>query len=191
MNDEHQPATIGSVLATLMGARKIKSAGALQRACGVPQPTISRILNGSTADPESSTVRTLADFFGVTEAQMRGIDKIDDALATGAVLREGEPAVSYSAESAKPTYDEAMTLLSRFGVLRRSARERLLEQAGDLATMPANDVPLYSHETIARALQAALFPNAAASTLAQKNAEDRIDQIMRLIEALHKNRKNL
>lgn len=63
---------IANVLATLMASKQIPSANALARETKLPQPTISRILNGSTKDPESATVRILADFFGVSEAQMRG-----------------------------------------------------------------------------------------------------------------------
>lgn len=67
---------IARSLATLMERVQISSATALSKLTKLPQPTISRILNGSTKDPETPTVRILADFFGVTEAQMRGIDPL-------------------------------------------------------------------------------------------------------------------
>ncbi len=40
----------------------------------VPQPTIFRILSGESKDPRHSTVKPLADFFGITVAQLRGDD---------------------------------------------------------------------------------------------------------------------
>lgn len=43
---------------------------------GVPQPTIHRILTGTSKDPKSLTVQRLAEFFGVTEAQLRGYETL-------------------------------------------------------------------------------------------------------------------
>lgn len=45
----------------------------------VPQPTIHRILIGESKDPRHSTVKPLADFFGVTVAQLRGDEPMQDA----------------------------------------------------------------------------------------------------------------
>lgn len=45
---------------------------ALSERTGVPQPTISRIRKGKHQDPERETVERLANYFGVTAAQMRG-----------------------------------------------------------------------------------------------------------------------
>lgn len=39
---------------------------------GIPQPTIHRILTGTSKDPKSLTIRRLAEFFGITDAQLRG-----------------------------------------------------------------------------------------------------------------------
>lgn len=44
---------------------------ALARATGVPQPTVHRLLNSDTHDPRDSTLRPLADYFGVTVEQLR------------------------------------------------------------------------------------------------------------------------
>lgn len=44
---------------------------ALARATGVPQPTIHRLLNANTLDPRDSTLRPLAEHFGVTVEQLR------------------------------------------------------------------------------------------------------------------------
>lgn len=45
----------------------------LARKTGIPQPTLHKILSGKTGDPRASTLKSLADFFGVTI----------DALLTG------------------------------------------------------------------------------------------------------------
>jgi phage repressor protein C with HTH and peptisase S24 domain len=46
----------------------------LQRATGVPQPTIHRILTGESNDPRTKTLQPLADYFGVSIADMRNCD---------------------------------------------------------------------------------------------------------------------
>lgn len=38
----------------------------LARATGVPQPTVHRILEGTSKDPRSATLQPIADYFGVT-----------------------------------------------------------------------------------------------------------------------------
>ncbi|MGP9765849.1 S24 family peptidase [Halomonas sp. AOP13-D3-9] len=43
---------------------------------GVPQPTIHRILTGTSKDPKSFTIWRLAEFFGITEAQLRGYEPL-------------------------------------------------------------------------------------------------------------------
>lgn len=53
---------------------------------GVPQPTIHRILSGSSKDPKSRTILRLAEFFGVTDSQLRGYAPLPDQFAVG----EGE-----------------------------------------------------------------------------------------------------
>lgn len=47
---------------------------------GVPQPTIHRILTGTSKDPKSHTIRRLAKFFGITEAQLRGSATLPNQL---------------------------------------------------------------------------------------------------------------
>ncbi len=81
---------IAAVLAELMRARGIKSATALSKLTAIPQPTISRILNGTTSDPEDSTVSALATHFGVSKAQLRGEEAGTLFQGTeGAVLEPG------------------------------------------------------------------------------------------------------
>lgn len=52
---------------------------------GIPQPTINRITRGQSRDPRDSTVKPLADFFGVTvEALRRGnLDEQSSQIAHG------------------------------------------------------------------------------------------------------------
>lgn len=47
---------------------------ALAEITKVPQPTIFRILNGDSADPRTSTVRPLAEYFGVSVSDIRDRD---------------------------------------------------------------------------------------------------------------------
>jgi phage repressor protein C with HTH and peptisase S24 domain len=46
----------------------------LQRATGVPQPTIHRILTGESTDPRTKTLQPLADYFRVSVADLRDRD---------------------------------------------------------------------------------------------------------------------
>jgi len=46
----------------------------LQRATGVPQPTIHRILSGESTDPRTKTLQPLADYFRVSVADLRDRD---------------------------------------------------------------------------------------------------------------------
>lgn len=63
--------TLGSIddltntLRRLMDERNITEAE-LARRTNIPQPTLHKILSGKTGDPRASTLKALADFFGVT-----------------------------------------------------------------------------------------------------------------------------
>lgn len=67
------PTLIGRNLEWLMAARKTNPYD-LQRATGVPQPTIHRILTGESSDPRTKTLEPLAEYFGVTVAELRDRD---------------------------------------------------------------------------------------------------------------------
>lgn len=60
------------------------------------QPTIQRILDGSSKDPKTDTIAPLASFFGLTVAQLRGQDSIPGLNELGclpdpiATLADGE-----------------------------------------------------------------------------------------------------
>jgi transcriptional regulator with XRE-family HTH domain len=56
---------IGSRLDLAMIEAGVESQAALARASGVPQPTINRILKGSSKGPEAATVRKLAQALNV------------------------------------------------------------------------------------------------------------------------------
>lgn len=72
MNTADTPRNIAEVLTYLTeGGRRI-SDNALARAVDLPQPTITRIRNGTTAEPRSDAVEKLAAHFGLSAAQMRG-----------------------------------------------------------------------------------------------------------------------
>lgn len=55
-------------------AKKRTNPYELQRATGVPQPTIHRILSGESNDPRTKTLQPLAEYFGVSVAEMRDSD---------------------------------------------------------------------------------------------------------------------
>lgn len=57
----------------------------LQRATGVPQPTIHRILTGESSDPRSQTLQPLADFFKITVSDLR-----DSEFSVDGIKDDGE-----------------------------------------------------------------------------------------------------
>jgi SOS-response transcriptional repressor LexA len=70
-------------------AKKRTNPYELQRATGVPQPTIHRILSGESNDPRTKTLQPLADFFGVTVAEMRDSDLANASAAGTDGLKPG------------------------------------------------------------------------------------------------------
>lgn len=72
---------VKDILAELMAAEvdsrgKALSANQLALKSGIPQPTITRILNGESLDPDTATLRPLAEYFSVTVGQLRGEEPI-------------------------------------------------------------------------------------------------------------------
>jgi hypothetical protein len=55
----------------------------------VPQPTIHRILVGESKDPKSSTVKKLADYWGLTVAQLRGEEPLPPNFKGKSTWRAG------------------------------------------------------------------------------------------------------
>lgn len=63
------------VLRELMQAKRINQRE-LSEATGIPQSTISRILNRKILEPTEPQIKPLADFFGITPGQLRGYDPL-------------------------------------------------------------------------------------------------------------------
>ena len=60
---------ISQQLARLMRENGVSQSG-LSRGCGVPHPTINRILNEKTKEPRRESVVRIANFFGVDPESM-------------------------------------------------------------------------------------------------------------------------
>ena len=63
--------TVSQVLLMLMNRAGLTDNELADRT-GIPQPTISRIRNGDSRDPRDSTLRPLAQYFGLSVSQLRG-----------------------------------------------------------------------------------------------------------------------
>jgi phage repressor protein C with HTH and peptisase S24 domain len=74
----------------------------LQRATGVPQPTIHRILTGESSDPRTKTLQPLADFFQGSLADLRERDLAGDNPLEG--LRAGSVGRVEAAASNDPRF---------------------------------------------------------------------------------------
>ena len=70
-----QKKTIHTILADLLAQANIKPTELAART-GVPQSTISRILNRKILAPKDEPVRKLANYFGVTTDQLRGFQPL-------------------------------------------------------------------------------------------------------------------
>lgn len=88
----------------------------------VPQPTINRILSGESKDPRHSTVKPLADFFGITVAQLRGDEPLPDlasievtAAQTGTLVPEGASIAVY--DSPDEIDPDSYVWIDRYDVL--------------------------------------------------------------------------
>jgi transcriptional regulator with XRE-family HTH domain len=69
---------ISQQLAKLMRENGVSQSG-LSRGCGVPQPTINRILNEKTKEPRRESVVRIAGFFGVPpESLYREASEVSD-----------------------------------------------------------------------------------------------------------------
>jgi len=68
---------LSSVLSYLMSRQGIKSAE-LARKTGVGQPVIHRLMTGATDNPQISTIKPIADFFGVSLDQLVGLVSLNN-----------------------------------------------------------------------------------------------------------------
>lgn len=72
---------LGKNVEWLMRQHGIKRFTHLAKLTGVPQPTIHRFMSGLHGEPRSSTLKPIADYFGITLAQL-----LDTDLETGEVM---------------------------------------------------------------------------------------------------------
>ncbi|HVV67491.1 MAG TPA: S24 family peptidase [Gammaproteobacteria bacterium] len=66
---------ISEILTRLLFKRRLR-ATELARQLNLPQPTISRILTGATANPHRSSLEPIADFFNISVQQLKGLEPI-------------------------------------------------------------------------------------------------------------------
>lgn len=66
---------ISEILTRLLFKRRLR-ATELARQLNLPQPTISRILTGATANPHRSSLEPIADFFNISVPQLKGLEPI-------------------------------------------------------------------------------------------------------------------
>jgi SOS-response transcriptional repressor LexA len=74
MKSTAQP-NIHEILGRLMFQRGIRTTD-LARRTNVPQPTLSRIMSGTTANPHQSSLEAIANFFQLTVDQLKGLQPI-------------------------------------------------------------------------------------------------------------------
>ncbi len=63
------------IIKQLMADKQINAAE-LARRTQLPQPTVHRIVTGATTMPHKGSLQSIADFFNVTEDQLRGLEPI-------------------------------------------------------------------------------------------------------------------
>ena len=117
--------SIGDRLDEAMKAAKFESQSALQRASGVPQATISRILKGDgKKGPETDTVRKLAAACNVTfEWLLEGANKAAQAN------RATETRPQAVTVSTAVTADEILELLEHFKLAGPNDRAMIIKSA--------------------------------------------------------------
>lgn len=74
--------TLSEILKVLMFKKNIKTAR-LARELNIPQQTLQRIVTGASAHPHLSSLRPIANYFGISLAQLKGDEALaDDLLST-------------------------------------------------------------------------------------------------------------
>jgi transcriptional regulator with XRE-family HTH domain len=109
----------------LMDRRGIATPTELARQCGLPQPTLHRILKGKVASASLETLQVLANFFSVTVSQVLGEVALsnNDDPSLSRVLRVMEPMAPY----------------------KRSACADVLEAIATIAQPAPNEPPTRTH----------------------------------------------
>jgi transcriptional regulator with XRE-family HTH domain len=114
--------TIGEKLEQAMKAAKIPSQSALSRLSGVPQATISRILNGRGKNgPETETIRKLAAACNVSFNSL--IEEPGDQASEEMSKRSEAEA----ANDEPVTADELMELAAAYKMIPKKQRELILK----------------------------------------------------------------
>tara|TARA_R110000868_G_scaffold410505_2_gene698756 strand:- start:7264 stop:7953 length:690 start_codon:yes stop_codon:yes gene_type:complete len=72
---------ISEILSQLMFEHKLKITE-LARRVDLPQPTVHRIVNGTSPNPHHTSVKRLADYFDITIAQLRGEEPLESLQST-------------------------------------------------------------------------------------------------------------
>lgn len=70
---------IGHIIKFLIDDVKIKEAE-LARQTGITQTTLNRLINDPNADPKISTLKPIADFFGISVSQLIGEEEIKNRI---------------------------------------------------------------------------------------------------------------
>jgi transcriptional regulator with XRE-family HTH domain len=86
--------TLVQNLLYLMQKRGIENPTRLAKASGLPQPTVKRILDGTSTDPRTDTLQQLAEFFGVNVEALRTANLNTEGMG----VRE-PPAANYLPET--------------------------------------------------------------------------------------------
>lgn len=95
---------ISQQLAKLMRENGVSQSG-LSRGCGVPQPTINRILNEKTKEPRRESVVRIAKFFGVEPESL--YQESDE------VREDGDPVARLYAQMSALRPDQRRRLFSK------------------------------------------------------------------------------
>ncbi|HZW61298.1 MAG TPA: LexA family transcriptional regulator [Candidatus Babeliales bacterium] len=66
---------IGKILNQLLSEQNLRVAE-LARRVQLPQPTVQRIVAGVCANPQTSSLKPIADYFSITVDQLKGLDPI-------------------------------------------------------------------------------------------------------------------
>lgn len=78
--------TLAANLKFLMEANDIKTPTDLARRCGIPQPTLFRLLVGASREPRMATLVSIGNYFGLKPSAL-----VETDLATGEAIALREP----------------------------------------------------------------------------------------------------
>lgn len=137
---------LGNNIKALMKAKLVNgkpvSANAIAQATGIPQSTITRILNGDVQDPRSRALIALANYFGVSVAELRdGLQaKMEGAAKPAAPVMQTFPAGDEQFVLAYVTGHE-MELLTLYRSSNESGRSLIASTAKAIAAQSPTATP--------------------------------------------------